>query len=338
MSVLRVLAPGFLTIVQDLGRFGHGERGVSAAGAADPLALRVGNRLLGNAEGAAALEMTLAGGRFCFESDATAVLAGSDFGAELDGAPLPPWTPFSATAGQTLSLGPTREGARTYLCLRGGIDVPQVLGSVSTHLLTGIGGLEGRALRAGDVLRTGPAPAGPLRALDRERLRALRARGPLRYSPGVQAEWFGPEAHALLSGAGWRVLEGSDRTGLRLQGPPLPRRVSDELLTEGAPLGAIQVPPEGGPIILFVDHQTTGGYPKIANLIAADLHHLFHRHENVLEQMAQTLLVRLLADRFLHLLLEAGIDVDDVPARLRHGYAPRPRISQSMVEVRMRRR
>ena len=237
MSALRVLAPGFVTTVQDLGRFGHGELGVSAAGAADPLALRLGNRLLGNPEGAAALEQ-------------------------------------EAAAGQTLSVGPTREGARTYLCVRGGIEVPRVLGSASTHLLTGIGGVEGRALRSGDVLGMGPVPSGTVRSLDLQRLRALRERGPVRFTAGAQAEWFAPDAHALLGDTEWRVLEGSDRTGLRLAGPTLPRRVSGELLTEGAPLGAIQVPPQGGPIVLFVDHQTTGGYPKIANVIAADLFRL----------------------------------------------------------------
>jgi antagonist of KipI len=274
MSDLRVLAPGFLTTVQDLGRFGHGEEGVSAAGAADPLALRLGNRLLGNSEGAPALEMTLTGGTFVFERAGAAVLAGSDFGATLDGVPAPPWTCFEMRPGQTLVVGPTREGARTYLCVRGGIDVPHVLGSASTHLLTGIGGLEGRALRTGDRLVLGPEPTAPVRALPTDGLHALRARGPLRFTPGRQADWFMPEAHARLAAAEWKVLEGSDRTGLRLAGPPLPRRVMDELPTEGAPLGAIQVPREGGPIVLFVDHQTTGGYPRIGNVIAADLAHL----------------------------------------------------------------
>jgi antagonist of KipI len=272
MSTLRVLAPGFLTTVQDLGRFGHGERGVSAAGAADSLALRLGNRLLGNREGAAALEMTLAGGRFLFESAGVAVLTGSDFGATLDGTPAATWELLTVRAGQTLAVGPTLEGARAYLCVRGGIDVPPVLGSASTHLLTGIGGLEGRALRSGDVLQLGPGPAGAMRRpLDRERLRALRPQGPLRYTPGAQAAWFPSDAHALLRDSTWKVDEGSDRTGLRLTGPALPRCVAGEMLTEGAPLGAIQVPPEGGPIVLFVDHQTTGGYPKIGNVVTADV-------------------------------------------------------------------
>jgi biotin-dependent carboxylase-like uncharacterized protein len=215
--------------------------------------------------------MTLAGGRFRFESAGVAVLTGSDFGATLDGTPAAPWEILTVRAGQTLAVGPTLEGARAYLCVRGGIDVPPVLGSASTHLLTGIGGLEGRALRPGDVLHLGPAPAGAVRPpLDRERLRALRPQDPLRYTPGAQAAWFPSDAHALLRDSDWKVGEGSDRTGLRLVGPALPRCVAGEILTEGAPLGAIQVPPEGGPIVLFVDHQTTGGYPKIGNVVTAD--------------------------------------------------------------------
>lgn len=269
---MRVVAPGFLTTVQDLGRFGYGELGVSAAGAADPLSLRLGNRLLGNPEGAPALEMTLAGGRFRFEAEAVVALTGADFGGSLDGEPAARWSPLAVRAGQTLSFGPTRDGARAYLCLRGGIDVPLVLGSASTHLPTGIGGVQGRPLRAGDVLPLGPPAArSPLPPLHPERVAALHPRGVLRITPGAQADWFGPEGHALLLDTRWRVLEGSDRTGLRLSAPSLPRSGAGELLTEGAPLGAIQAPPAAGPIVLCVDHQTTGGYPKIGNVIAADL-------------------------------------------------------------------
>ena len=145
MSAIRVLTPGFLTTVQDLGRFGQAHLGISASGAADPLAIRAGNLLVGNAENAAALEMTLAGGEFEFEADAVVALTGSDFGADL-----PQWAPVPVTAGQKLRLGPTRTGARAYLCVRGGIDVPRTLGSASAHLLTGVGGgpLRGAGVRA----------------------------------------------------------------------------------------------------------------------------------------------------------------------------------------------
>ena len=155
MRVIEVLAPGLLTAVQDLGREGFGPMGVSPSGAADPIALRIGNRLVGNAESAAALEMTLLGGTFLFPEGALAALTGSDFGAALDGAELPPWTSFEVKPGQTLRLGPTRSGARCYLCTQGGIAVKPFLGSASTHLLSGLGGYEGRALRKGDVLNMG---------------------------------------------------------------------------------------------------------------------------------------------------------------------------------------
>lgn len=271
---IEVLEPGFLSTVQDLGRFGYGELGVSACGAADPLALRAGNRLVGNRDGAPAIEMTLRGGRFRFPSGAVIALAG----APADAAP---WVVREVSPGGTLELGPVTRGARAYLCVRGGIAVPRVLGSASTHLLTGLGGVEGRALRAGDALPVGREPASPprsidpaaaVRALDSTRLADWYRRDVLRVTPGPQHDWFTAEAHRVLADAAWRVTEGSDRMGLRLDGAPLARRREGELLTEGVALGAVQVTPDGLPLVLFVDHQTTGGYPKIASVAAVDLH------------------------------------------------------------------
>ena len=155
MSMIEVLSPGLLTTVQDLGREGFGPMGVSPSGAADPVSLRIGNRLVGNAQGAAGVEMTLLGGTFAFSDGGISALTGSDFGAALDGAAVSPWTSFEVEPGQTLRLGPTRSGARGYLCVRGGIVVQPFLGSASTHLLSGLGGHEGRALRKGDVLKVG---------------------------------------------------------------------------------------------------------------------------------------------------------------------------------------
>src|SRR6266702_556699 len=157
MRVIEVQEPGLLTTVQDLGREGFGSMGVSPSGAADAIALRIGNRLVGNVEGAAGLEMTLLGGTFAFPDGGVAALAGSDFGATLDAGAVPPWTSFAVKPGQTLRLGPTRSGARCYLWVRGGIDVKRFLGSASTHLLSGLGGHEGRALKRGDVLKIGDA-------------------------------------------------------------------------------------------------------------------------------------------------------------------------------------
>lgn len=248
-----VEAPGLLTTVQDLGRAGHAHLGVSASGAADSLALRAGNRLAGNPEGAPALELTLSGGAFRFEREAVVVLSGSDFGIE-------PWRPFHVRAGETLKLGPTRSGARAYLCVRGGIDAPRVLGSASTHVLTGLGG---RPLRKGDLLAIGPEPEAQPVWQGAQWIHDRLA--PLRVTRGPQADWF----RRTLDGLTYHVREESDRMGLRLKGPRFvqPR----QMITEGVSLGAIQVPPGGEPLILFVEHQTTGGYPKIANVVSADL-------------------------------------------------------------------
>jgi KipI family sensor histidine kinase inhibitor len=255
-SHIRVLSPGLQTTVQDLGRFGYAHFGVSASGAADPLALRAGNLLVGNAENAAALEMTLVGGAFEFETDAIIALTGSDFGAGL-----PLWTAIDIKAGQTVRCGATRSGARAYLAVRGGIGVPKAMGSASVHVVTGVGG---RPLRAGDMLSIGGAAIRRPRIVPRRAPEFTRA-GPLRVTAGPQAHWFSDDLYA----AAYQVAEESNRMGLRLRGPAIPSPAG-HMLTEGVPLGAIQVPPDGQPIILFVEHQTTGGYPKPANVISAD--------------------------------------------------------------------
>ena len=264
MSDLRVVAPGFLTTIQDLGRPGHASLGVSAAGAADPVALRAGNRLVGNAPGAPALEMTLLGGTFRFERSAWVALTGGPG----------PWRARRVSAGETLACGPCEGGARSYLCVRGGIDVPLVLGSASTHLMTGIGGLTGGPLRAGDVLALSTSAAGEPgeRSIDPRGIPGYGERdAPWRIVDGPQRSWFTDAGLDRLESAPWDVTEACDRMGLRLAGPPIERCDAREPLTEGVPLGAIQVAVDGAPIILFVDHQTTGGYPKPACIAAADL-------------------------------------------------------------------
>jgi antagonist of KipI len=272
MASVEVIASGLLTTVQDLGRDGYGPWGVSASGAADAVALRIANRLVGNAENAAALEMTLLGGTFRFPNGGVASVTGSNFGATLDDAPIAMWAAVRILPGQTLAFGPTRSGARCYLAVHGGIRVPAFLGSASTHLLSRLGGFDGRPLRKGDVLAAGPpssdfvparVPAGTLEQL------APRKR--LRVTLGLQASWFDQAALAVFYNGHYTVAEESNRTGIRLTGPPV-SGAARELLTEGAPLGAIQIPAGGQPIIVFVEQQTTGGYPKIANVVSADLH------------------------------------------------------------------
>jgi antagonist of KipI len=256
LNRLHVLSPGMLTTVQDLGRFGWAHHGVSASGAADPLALRAANLLAGNAENAAALEMTLTGAEIIFDHDAVVVLAGSDFGAGL-----PLWQPLEIPAGRPVRCGASQSGARCYLAVRGGIASPKSMGSASVHVMTGVGG---RPLRKGDTLEIGNEavrrPRAPARLPRHWQTRTL-----LRATAGPQAGWFAGE----LFGSPYVVLEESNRMGLRLRGDAIPSP-SGHMITEGVALGAVQVPPDGQPIILFVEHQTTGGYPKPANVISAD--------------------------------------------------------------------
>jgi biotin-dependent carboxylase-like uncharacterized protein len=269
--VIRVELPGLMSTVQDLGREGFGPLGVSASGAADPIALRIGNRLLGNTEGAAALELTLVGGTFRFEIDTWVSLTGSDFDATLDGEPLTTWTAHPVGAGQVLQMRSTRTGARCYLCVSGGIEVPLVLGSASTHVLSALGGLNGRPLRKGDALRTGPCRPPAARRLNPDMAERLAPRRRLRVTDGLQSDWFTKPSQRSLFEVSFRVTEASDRMGLRLEGSPIESTSQADLITTGVALGAIQVPPGGQPVIVFVEQQTTGGYPVIANVIAADL-------------------------------------------------------------------
>jgi antagonist of KipI len=273
-SSLLVREPGLLTSVQDLGRPGVGPLGVSPGGAADPVSLRLGNWLVGNPAGAAGLEMTLTGGTFEFPDTTVVALAGADFNASVEGATIEPWRPIQLRAGQSLRVGRSRAAARCYLCVRGGIEVPLVMGSASTDLPSKLGGFEGRALRVGDVLGIGEASGGTVRGkkLDPEALDRLFERNVLRVTRGPQAGWFSGESMRALSETAFRVGEQSDRQGLRLEGARLAQGSKSRMISEGVSLGAIQVTPDGTPIILFVDQQTTGGYVKLANVISADLH------------------------------------------------------------------
>ncbi len=273
MNVIRVQTPGLLTTVQDLGREGFGPLGISPSGAADPVSLRLGNRLVGNIESAAGLEMTLLGGTFLFPDRTIVALTGSDFGVTLDGAAVDPGTSIEVGPDQTLRLAATRSGARCYLCVRGGIAVKPFLDSASTHVLSGLGGFEGRPLRKGDVLRIRPATK-PFRkrTVAPHLLEHLTPRNVLRVTNAPQVDWF-PESSLRSFYAGtYRVGEQSNRMGLRLEGIPISQCAGRQMITEGVSLGAVQVPDGGLPIILFVEQQTTGGYPKIANVISADLH------------------------------------------------------------------
>ncbi len=274
-AAVRVVSPGFQSTVQDLGRPGWAHTGVSASGAADPVSLRIGNWLVGNPAGAAAIEMTLTGAALTFAQPCLVAVTGSDFEAAVGGVPVPPWTAVEVGGGDTLTFRATRSGARCTVCVGGGFAVPPVLGSASTHLTSGLGGFGGRALRAGDVLAVGPAAAVPAgRRFPPEAAARLLRRDRLRVTRGAQWERFTPQARAALVASEYVVSESSSRMGLRLEGAPLESERPGEMLTEGVSLGALQVPGDGRPIVSFVEHQTTGGYPQIACVIAADLHRI----------------------------------------------------------------
>jgi antagonist of KipI len=275
MSSLLVESPGLLTTVQDLGRAGFGPIGVSPSGAADPVALRLGNLLVGNEPHTAALEMTLLGGTFVFPYGATIAITGADFGATVNGQPLEMWTTHTLAPGANVNLGSTQNYARCYLAVAGGIVVPPFLGSASTHLVSGLGGFQGRALRKGDVLPLGPPGKHiPRKRVSQVALFNLKPRKKLRVTDGPQADKFSEEGKHSFFRAIFRVTEESNRLGIRLDGPKLSVFAAGELITEAVTLGAVQITPSGQSIILGVEQQTTGGYPKIANVIGADLHRL----------------------------------------------------------------
>ena len=272
MSV-EVFAPGLLTSVQDAGRPGWRHLGVARAGAADGWSLAVANLLVGNPVDAAALEITLQGPTLCFPRGARIAITGATVDAHCDGEPVPGWRTVDVPAGVPLHLGHCRRGARAYLAIAGGIDVPRVLGSRSTDLRAAYGGQQGRAVRAGDMLSTGAfAGSAPTRLAVARRwveprptldfdLPAL-----LRYLPGSART----DPADALAGRVWRVAPRSDRQGLRLSGGALAHPGLPPAWSEAVSPGTVQLPPDGQPIVLGVDAQTIGGYPRIGHVITAD--------------------------------------------------------------------
>lgn len=301
MNTVRVIKPGMLTTVQDLGRPGLGTMGISSSGAADPVSLRIGNRLMGNPENAAALEMTLMGGHFLFSEKTMFAVTGADFSAAIGRNRVPQYLSVPINAGEILELGTCFERARGYLCVQGGFDVPEFLGSRSTHLLSGHGGFQGRALGKGDVIKIGEcAPDFRPKRLSALGHTNLVERNVFRVNKGPQWDLFSDSARLAFFGQTYRVTEVADRTGIRLDGTSLELVPGQDMLTEGVSLGALQIPRDGKPIILFVEQQTTGGYPKIANVIGADLYRVGQlrprdevRFELISLEEARSLLLRL---------------------------------------------
>ncbi|MFB6773079.1 biotin-dependent carboxyltransferase family protein [Streptomyces sp. NPDC056337] len=251
---------GALTTVQDAGRPGHAHLGVPRSGALDAPAMRLANRLLGNEPDAAVLETTLTGCALRADRGVTVVVGGAPCPVTVDGRPAAWGAPVRVPAGAVLDVGAAVTGVRSYVAVAGGIAVDAVLGSRSTDLLSGLGPLP---LRDGDVLpvgtpaRTVPPPmTAPWPGPPAELVLPVRL--------GPRADWFSPAALRTLVSAAYRVSPHSNRIGLRTEGPPLERAATGELPSEGMVLGAVQVPPDGRPVIFLHDHPTTGGYPVVA--------------------------------------------------------------------------
>ncbi|MGW3391619.1 5-oxoprolinase subunit C family protein [Streptomyces cinereoruber] len=262
-----VVRPGALTTVQDLGRPGYAHLGVVRSGALDPAAVRLVNRLVGNAEGAAVLETTVDGCAVRARCAVTVAVGGAPCPVRVDGRPAPWGTAVRVAAGSVVEVGTAVRGLRAYVAFGGGIEVEPVLGSRSTDLLSGLGPAP---LTRGAVLPLGAETAvrGPVDAPPWP--------GPpdalvLRVRLGPRDDWFTPGALRTLAMRAYRVSPASNRIGLRLEGPALERAVTGELASEGMVLGAVQVPPDGRPVVFLADHPTTGGYPVVGVVREADL-------------------------------------------------------------------
>ncbi|ANU09139.1 allophanate hydrolase subunit 2 [Planococcus antarcticus DSM 14505] len=277
--MLKMLKGGLQTTVQDLGRTGFQKYGVIASGAMDPFAHRLANLLVGNSEQAATLEITLVGPVIEFHEDALIALCGGDLSPKVDGDVVRTWRMLKVTKGSTLTFGKPRVGARCYLAIAGGIDVPKVMGSRSTYLRAGIGGFQGRSLEKGDELAVGQVT---------KQQQALQQKienefdwllPPARYfeepvirmMPGRQFDLFDRDSKKRIFSKAFTVSSNSDRMGYRLEGSKLSLETPAELISEAVAFGSVQVPADGNPIVLLADRQTTGGYPKIGQIISVDL-------------------------------------------------------------------
>ena len=267
---LEVLREGLQSTVQDQGRFGYAHLGVSASGAADNFSLIIGNILVGNPKHYAGIEMTIIGDKYRFKSDSYIALTGSEFEAELDNNSIPFWKRLLIKKGQILDIRSTKNGARCYLCVAGGINIKDVMGAKTTHLTSGIGGLHGRILKKLDELDFGLLDDSikPIQNLNDSITTDTKI---IKVTKGVQWSWFDKNQKNKLFQHQYQVEELSNRMGLRLFGNAIKTNRENEITTAGISLGSIQIPGGGQPIISFVEHQTTGGYPIIANVISADI-------------------------------------------------------------------
>ncbi|MDP4163155.1 MAG: biotin-dependent carboxyltransferase family protein [Bacillota bacterium] len=279
---LRIVQPGFFSTVQDLGRIGFQSNGVSVAGAIDTFAHRVANILVGNDENAATIEMTLKGGSYEFQEDTVFSICGADLTPELNGNPIGCWRPFIAEKGSLLSFWRRTSGFRTYLAVSGGFAVSQILGSSSTDIKAKLGGLDGRTLQKEDRLSFGPSSD-----LSKKIFASRQSSRKWRISPevikfyenkhcihilqGREYNLFSSDSRSIFTSSDFTISNQADRMGYRLNGAEMKLDRPQEMISAAVTFGTIQVPSDGRPIILMADHQTIGGYPKIAQIVSVDL-------------------------------------------------------------------
>jgi biotin-dependent carboxylase-like uncharacterized protein len=271
VSDLLVQEPGPLTTIQDLGRFGHLRVGIPTSGPMDRDAFVLANRLVGNPDGAAALECTVIGARIELTDDRLVAVTGADMPPTVNGAAVPAWQAVAVKAGDVLRLGPARSGVRAYLAVAGGLETPVVLGSRATYVRGRLGGLGGRALRRGDRLPLGPAVAARSRRLRAGQVPVHGAEATVSVILGPQDDRFTAAGIAAFLEGPYELLPQSDRMGARLKGPFIEHTRGHDIVSDGVPMGGIQVIGEGQPIVLLADRQSAGGYTKIATVCSFDL-------------------------------------------------------------------
>ena len=269
--MIRIADPGPQTTVQDLGRFGQLRQGIPPSGPMDVRGFVIGNRLVGNADGAAGLECTLMGPRFSVEAPCAIAVTGADVPVTINGEAAPTHVTLVVKRGDAIRVGAARAGVRAYVAFSGGIDVPLALGSRATYLRGRLGGVEGRSLKRDDVLRLLPAPIPTPRAPHPAPSTVLDAEPEIRVVLGPDVERFTDEGVAAFLAGPYELLPQSDRMGARLRGPKIAHVRGHDIISDGIALGSIQVPGDGQPIVLLVDRQSTGGYTKLATVCSFDI-------------------------------------------------------------------
>jgi len=269
--MIHVTDPGPQTTVQDLGRVGQLRYGIPPSGPIDVRAFVVANRLVGNVDGAAALECTLMGPRFTVQTACAMAVTGADAPVTVNGEAAPTWTTIPLATGDAVRVAAARAGVRIYVAFSGGLDVPTVLGSRATFLRGRMGGVEGRALKRDDRLHLLPAPPPSRLQIPAASIPAIESEPEIRVVLGPQQDRFTAEGIAALLGGAYDMLPQSDRMGARLSGPRIAHARGHDIISDGIALGSVQVPGDGQPIVLLVDRQSTGGYTKIATVVSFDI-------------------------------------------------------------------